>query len=265
MKRNYQENFFTLYTSFQSHDRRLEKGRKIHYTLTQFCKGGLQTKTCLDVGCSAGVITSYLRPLFNKMIGLDYDPVGMGLITPEQKKEVGFTRGDAMNLPFEDESVDVVICAQVYEHVPDDQRLFQEIERVLNPSGIVFFSGPNKLFPIELHHNLPFLQWLPPKWANRYVKLLGKGNEFYEYSRTLGDLRKVLSGFDVYDVTVPVLRFFVHERQGIKRLLYQIFAHAPRWIKHLVAWLTPNFNWILVKKNDSSVPSRYTLVETFDE
>ncbi|MEM3594693.1 MAG: class I SAM-dependent methyltransferase [Candidatus Jordarchaeaceae archaeon] len=264
MKRNYQENFFTLYTSFQCHDLRLEKARKISYILTRFCRDDLRMKTCLDVGCSAGVITSYLRPLFKKMVGIDYDPVGMSLITSEQKQEVEFIRGDAMNLPILDESMDVVICAQVYEHVPDDERLFQEIRRVLKPGGIVFFSGPNKLFPIELHHNLPFLQWLPPKWANRYVQLMGKGNEFYEYSRTLGDLRKVLSGFDIYDMTVPVLRFFANERQGIRRLLYLVFSRVPRWIKHLVAWLTPNFNWVLVKKADSQIPNRYTLVEFFE-
>ncbi len=63
--------------------------------------------------------------------------------------------------PLEDESCDLVICAQVYEHVPDDRRLAEEVYRVLKPGGVVFFSGPNWLFPIEGHYHLPFLHWLP--------------------------------------------------------------------------------------------------------
>ena len=48
---------------------------------------------------------------------------------------------DAENLPFEDNSFDVVFGHAVLHHVPDLERAFGEFRRVLKPSGLVAFCG----------------------------------------------------------------------------------------------------------------------------
>ncbi len=48
---------------------------------------------------------------------------------------------DAAELPFEDESFDLVLGHAVLHHLPELARAFSEFERVLKPGGTLFFAG----------------------------------------------------------------------------------------------------------------------------
>lgn len=50
--------------------------------------------------------------------------------------------GDATGMPFPDDRFDVVIAAEVLEHIPADQRAISEIARVLRPGGTVAITVP---------------------------------------------------------------------------------------------------------------------------
>lgn len=50
--------------------------------------------------------------------------------------------GDALNLPFPDESFDVVIISEVMEHIPDDKGVLAEMVRVLKPGGRIAITVP---------------------------------------------------------------------------------------------------------------------------
>lgn len=49
---------------------------------------------------------------------------------------------DIVNLPFEDNSIDIVLNLVVLEHVPYPQKVIDEIYRVLKPGGIIYTSFP---------------------------------------------------------------------------------------------------------------------------
>ena len=53
-------------------------------------------------------------------------------------------RADALDLPFEDESFDRVIAAEILEHIPDDRTATAEIARVTRRGGIVAVSVPRR-------------------------------------------------------------------------------------------------------------------------
>ena len=55
--------------------------------------------------------------------------------------EADTVRTDAEELPFEDESFDIVFGHAVLHHIPDLPRAFAEFERVLRPGGTVLFCG----------------------------------------------------------------------------------------------------------------------------
>ncbi len=241
-KRGYQENFSLLHPRIHNMADRAKKARKIRQLLAESNTAArFEPAVCLDIGCSSGLITSQLASLCDQMIGMDYDNIALHLAPPFVRERVSLLRGDAMSMPFPDQSIDLVLCAQVYEHVPDDVRLFEEIYRVLRPGGVVFFSGPNWLFPIEPHYYLPFLHWLPERWADRYLRLTGKGDRYYERSRHLWGLRKLLRQFAIEDVTLNALK------QVDAPWLSPIVTAIPAWLWRFLLPLLPNFNWILYK------------------
>jgi SAM-dependent methyltransferase len=178
------------------------------------------------------------------MLGLDYDPVALEASDSATRRRVRLLRGDAMRLPFGDEAVDLAICAQVYEHVPDASIMMEELCRVLAPGGMVFFSGPNWLFPIEPHYFLPFLHWLPRSMADAFLRLAGRGDHYYERSRTLWGLRRLVRCFDVRDITVEVVQRFGPDTKGVLGAILRLLP-AVAW-KVLMPFL-PNYNWILYK------------------
>jgi SAM-dependent methyltransferase len=49
---------------------------------------------------------------------------------------------DVTALPFADDSFDVVICSEVLEHIPDDEKAVSELIRILKPGKILAVSVP---------------------------------------------------------------------------------------------------------------------------
>lgn len=246
--RGYQEDFYNICGKMRDRQNRIGKGEKISFALRELSgisAAELLTLRCVDVGCSSGIVTNYLSPLFKNMIGIEYDRIAMANLELPELDSVSYLRGDAMTLPFLKNSFDVVICSQVYEHVPDDKRLFAEIYRILRPGGVVFFSGPNRLFPYEFHYSLFFFHWLPRSMADRVLQLLGKGDHFYENLRTIWTLRQVLSKFEIKDVNPD---FLSKQPQVVvpKRWL-KLIKLFPRFVWEVLSPFMPNFNWLLYK------------------
>ena len=242
--RGYQLGFYTLSERLRDSASRQGKADKIIQALIRYAHHPLSSGVCVDIGCSSGIITSTIAPLFRQALGLDYDEVALRATHPAARAKGQFIKADAMCLPFGDNTVDVMICAQVYEHVPDDELLFKEIYRVLTADGLVFFSGPNWLFPIEPHYFLPFLHWLPRRLANVYLRLAGQGDHYYERSRHLWGLRRLMHRFVIRDITLEVLQtFYLPEMAGLK----WIVRNTPRFVWRLLLPFFPNFNWILYK------------------
>ena len=74
----------------------------------------------------------------NTVIGSEFidDKLAPGTIVDKIRHE------DALNLSFADESLDLVISNDVYEHVPDINKTLQEAFRVLRPGGYLMFTIP---------------------------------------------------------------------------------------------------------------------------
>lgn len=54
-------------------------------------------------------------------------------------------KADICNLPFEDNSYDLILCNHVLEHIPDDTKAMQELYRVMKPGGMGIFQIPQDL------------------------------------------------------------------------------------------------------------------------
>jgi ubiquinone/menaquinone biosynthesis C-methylase UbiE len=84
-------------------------------------------------------------------------------------------------LPFADESFDVVLSNHVIEHVGDGkaQRAhLAELRRVLRSDGVGYLAVPNRWMLVEPHYKLAFLSWLPHAWRTPYLRAMGKGRAY---------------------------------------------------------------------------------------
>lgn len=80
---------------------------------------------------------SFFVNYFSLENNVDYWPVDIDPNFPGIRKVVNIT-----NIPFEDNSVDIIIVNHVLEHIPDDKKALSEIYRVLAKEGVAFVSVP---------------------------------------------------------------------------------------------------------------------------
>ncbi len=166
----------------------------------------LRNVRLLNVGCSTGIIDECLALHVKSVVGIDIDAPAIETARARcTSNNVEFRIGDAMNIDFPDASFDVVICSQVYEHVPDPAKMMDEIYRVLVPGGICYFAATNRFCVMEQHYHLPFLSIIPVSVAHWYLRLSGKGQYYYERHRSLGGLRGLVRRFNVDDYTQRIL------------------------------------------------------------
>jgi ubiquinone/menaquinone biosynthesis C-methylase UbiE len=104
----------------------------------------------LDVGSGPGFLTLLLAKEYPtaSVVGVDYSPTQVRaanrLRTRNQIHNCSFRQGDAMNLPFQNASFDIVISAASIKHWPDGKRGLQEIRRVLTPNGCAFIGEADR-------------------------------------------------------------------------------------------------------------------------
>lgn len=82
--------------------------------------------------------------------------------------------GSAENLPLKDQSVDLIFCYEVIEHVFDPEKMLQEIRRVIRPNGCVFITVPNRWAPYDHHYHLWGINYLPRPIAEKVIQVLGR-------------------------------------------------------------------------------------------
>lgn len=66
-------------------------------------------------------------------------------ITADLYSPIADVKADITDLPFNDNSFDIVFCNHVLEHIPDDTKAMQELYRVLKPGGFGIFQIPQDL------------------------------------------------------------------------------------------------------------------------
>lgn len=95
----------------------------------------------LDAGTSTG---TNLRMLgeegYRRFVGLDLSPDAIRFAAMKGLGRV--EQGDVCRMPFEDASFDVVLATDIIEHVDDDLKALEEINRVLTPGGTALITVP---------------------------------------------------------------------------------------------------------------------------
>lgn len=227
---------------------RERKAKTMVVVLSDFFEPGLRSLSVLDVGSSTGIIANYLSRYFGKVVGIDIDEPAIEFAGDNfEKDNLKFAVGDSMNMDYPENMFDVVICAHVYEHVPDANTLMEEIYRVLKPGGVCYFAAGNRLNVREHHYNLPFLSVIPRPLAHVYIKASGKGTFYYEKHLTYWGLKKLVCNFELIDYTKKVIENpkLFHADYMIKHNTKK--ARLAKLIVNYAYCLCPSYIWLLRK------------------
>ena len=96
----------------------------------------------LDLGCSSGLLAERIRVLGHRVTGVDVHALPGVTERVDRFIEADLDRG--LPVSIDDEGrYDVVVAADVLEHVREPERLLEEIRTILVPRGVLIASVPN--------------------------------------------------------------------------------------------------------------------------
>ena len=170
----------------------------------------LNPKKVLEVGIGRGFVSNYLKERNINIITLDVDK----RLTPD-------IIGNILNMPFEDNSFDVVTCYEVLEHQPykDFYKALSEIFRVSNSHAILSLPDVGRVYRFNVRVpklgeirrliQLPRLKKPPHEFDGEHYWEIGKAG--YPLSRIIDSIQKI--GFKIESIyrvfENPYHRFFV--------------------------------------------------------
>ncbi|MEJ2446667.1 MAG: class I SAM-dependent methyltransferase [Anaerolineales bacterium] len=198
----------------------------------------------LENGCGIGLYLEHLEPFVGELFGLEFD-----LDRARQAKGSGshILGGAGEQLPFPENSFDLILSNEVIEHVADDRQAVQEMVRVLKVGGRIVLFCPNRWYPFETHGiywrgeyrfgNKLFVNYLPAGVRNR----LAPHVRAYS-SRALAELftdlpvqyisrRVIFGGYDNIIHRLPRLgRWMRRLLYGLEKTPLQILGLSHFWV-----------------------------------
>lgn len=120
--------------------------RRRYEAIISFMQDNLQEGKVLDVGSAQGYLTVMLLSKGYDVISLDISPLRVVKV-----RDRAANRGlnphciaaDALELPFTNESLDIIIAGEVIEHLTEPEKTLNEFYRILKPKGILIVTVPH--------------------------------------------------------------------------------------------------------------------------
>ena len=176
--------------------------RRLH--MIQEAAGNRRQGLVLVDGCGVGAYLSKLAAEAKVVVGLDVEFDRLG-----NAQQMGKTVlcGVGEQLPFSEDTFDLILSHEVLEHVNDDRQVIAEAIRTLRPGGRLVLFCPNRGYPFETHGiywrgsyrfgNIPMVNYLPRRWRDRLAPHVSV------YSRR--DLARLFNGLPVLVVSHTII------------------------------------------------------------
>ena len=152
----------------------------------------LHSKQLLDVGCGGGILADAAARQGAQVLGIDLSTKALRVAQlhalEAQTPRVAYREISAELLAEElPESMDVVTCMEMLEHVPDPASVVAACARLVKPGGWVFFSTLNRN-PMSFFQAIVGAEYvlkLLPKGTHEYAKLI-RPSELAQFCRATG-------------------------------------------------------------------------------
>ena len=111
----------------------------------------------VDLGCGAGNSVDFFRRIIPDCSWTGIDIEDSPEVSKRKREDAKFVSFDGINIPLADNSVDLVFCKQVLEHVRHPEKLLSDVSRVLKDDG--FFVGSTS--HLEPYHSYSLWNFTP--------------------------------------------------------------------------------------------------------
>lgn len=139
--------------------------------------GICQSAKILDIGCGDGALSGLIYRKFKcDFYGIDTSKTGIQLARKKftQFRYKGdFRLIDNYHYDFPDAFFDIIICADVIEHVREPLRMLSEIRRLIKVGGFAIIATPIRITekPLEQMH---IREWFPQEFMEMCTQAIGK-------------------------------------------------------------------------------------------
>lgn len=111
-----------------------------YYWAGTYCKN----KNVVEAACGTGQGVGYLADISRTMAAGDYSDAILAITRKYYGARFTFQQFDAMDLPFADNSKDVIIMFEALYYIPKAEQFIQECKRILRSDGKVLIATANK-------------------------------------------------------------------------------------------------------------------------
>lgn len=194
-----------------------------------------------DLGCAPGHFLAAARLLGHDCVGVDLAPDRIGDFARHFDLEVKRCDIEREPLPFGDESLDVAVLAETFEHLRfDPLYALSQINRVLKPGGRLLFSTPN------LHSIQNIGRFLTGRSISdpltEFGKLRGIGHMGHVREYSTREIRRLLNayGFAIETLRYRHFHFPPTARGRLARVAFAILPQRFRTFQTMVCIKTGN-------------------------
>lgn len=136
----------------------------------------LNDRDVLDVGSGEGGFVVALKKRGMRVLGVDLSKMALDIAHLQLSCREGIenpsilAQAEGHQLPFANNSFDLITSIDTLEHIPDLPGFLQEIQRILKKGGYFYANTPNRHWPYETHCRMYLLHWLPREFRPFLIK-----------------------------------------------------------------------------------------------
>lgn len=152
-----------------------------------------ESSVIIDAGCGGGYLSEYLSEKTGaKIKAFDQSLSAIELCKKREVfNQVEFICCNALELPYQSETADVIVCAGLLEHIPEYQKCIKELKRALKPEGYIYIVSSNR-------YSAMWFQWI-------WKKITHKWKYGYQKNWTPKQLERILDRHSIRKVKMGTL------------------------------------------------------------
>jgi len=196
----------------------------------------------LDVGCGTGLQTQAMNAL-----GVD---ISQGMLNEAEKKGVKTFKAKSSELPFSDNSFDMVVSFNLLEHLLEEERIktVKEFARVTKSGGTVLIETNNALSPVFYGRPSDYIKTSSTPSDDYGFDSKGE-QQVYTHLFSRGEIQELLIRARLELLEVRGLRFVCHMTRFLEEEQFPVeTTYLIDCLIGKITWINPRIRYLAVKK-----------------